>query len=94
MTVEELKTELEKIISGLSSSGFGNVDSGIVEKLEKLAVTAGELEMNEGKRLIENLASTMKSIKEGQTKADSGNVRLTALDFYVKKLAGGGIEDL
>jgi len=95
MTVEELKTELEKIVSGLSSSGFGSIDSGVVEKLDKFAVTAGELEMKEGKRLIDNLVTVMKAIQEGKSKAESGNVRLTALDFYIKKLSGGGAtEDL
>jgi len=95
MTVEELRIELEKIVTGLSSSGFGSIDSGVVEKLDKFAVTAGELEMKEGKRLIENLTHVMKTIQEGKSKAESGTVRLTALDFYIKKLSGGGyIEDL
>ena len=95
MIVEDLRIELEKIISALLSSGFTNIDSGITEKLEKLAVTAGEMEMTEGKRLIINLASVIKSIQDGKSGAESGSVRLTALDFYVKKLAGGGnIEDL
>ena len=95
MTVEDLRIELEKIVSALLSSGFGNIDSGIIEKLDKITVTAGELEMKEGKRLIENLSSVMKSIKDGKSNAESGSVRLTALDFYVKKLAGGeNIEDL
>jgi len=95
MTVEELKTELDNIVSGLSSSGFGSIDSGVVEKLEKLAIVAGALEMKEGKRLIDNLVVIMNAIKEGKSKAESGNVRLTALDFYIKKLAGGGtVEDL
>ena len=95
MTVEELGVELEKIISGLSSSGFGNIDAGIVEKLDKFAAVAAELEMKEGKRLIENLASVIKAIQGGKSNAESGTVRLTALDFYVKKLSGGGnIEDL
>ena len=95
MTVEELRNELEKIVSGLSSSGFGSIDSEVVEKLDKFAITAGALEMKEGKRLIDNLVTIMKAIKEGKSKAESGNVRLTALDFYIKKLAGGGtVEDL
>ena len=95
MTVEELRTELEKIISALTASGFGNIDSGTVEKLDKFAVTAGELAMKEGKRLIENLAGTMKAIQEGKSQAESGNLRLTALDFYIKKHTDSGtVEDL
>ena len=95
MAIEELRSELEKIIASLASSGFASIDSGIVEKLEKLAVKAGELGMKEGKHLIENLSGAMKAIQAGKSKTESGSIRLTALDFYVKKLAGGGnIEDL
>ena len=95
MTVEELRLELEKTISGLTSSGFGTIDSTAVEKLDKFSVMAGELGMKEGKHLIENLSGAMKAIQEGKSKAESGSIRLTALDFYVKKLSGGGnIEDL
>jgi len=51
--------------------------------------------MKEGKRLIENLAGTVTAIQEGKSNADSGSVRLTALDFYLKKLSDNGIvEDL
>ncbi|MCL2472692.1 MAG: hypothetical protein FWF26_03345 [Treponema sp.] len=95
MTVEELRLELEKTISGLASSGFGSIDSATVEKLDNFSITAGELGMKEGKHLIENLSGAMKAIQEGKSKAESGSIRLTALDFYVKKLSGGGnIEDL
>ena len=95
MTVEGLKAELEKIILGLTSSGFGSIDSGIVEKLDKFGVTAGELGMSEGKRLIENLSGAIKAIQKGKSKAESGTIRLTALEFYLKKLAeGGNTEDL
>jgi len=95
MTVEELRTELVKAISALVSSGFETIDSGTVEKLDKFAVSAGELGMKEGKHLIENLVGAMKAIQEGKSKAESGNVRLTALDFYLKKLSdSGSIEEL
>ena len=95
MTVEQLRMELEKIISDLASTGFNNIDSGIVGKLEKFSTTAGELGMKEGKHLIENLIGIMKAIKEGKSKAESGSIRLTALDYYVKKISGSGtIEDL
>ena len=95
MTVEILKTELEKMISSLTSSGFGSVNPQIAEKLKELTALAGELNMNEGKRLIENLAGAMQEKKEEKSKIESCNVRLMALDFYVKKLSGGThIEDL
>ena len=95
MTVEELRTELEKIILSLSSSDFGSIDPLIIENLDKNAVMAGELGMREGKHLIENLSGAMRAIKEGKSQAESGLVRLTALDFYAKKLSGSGnIEEL
>ena len=95
MTVAELRTELETIVSDLTSSGFGSIDSGLVEKLDKLAAVSGELDMKEGRRLIENLSGAIKSIQEGKSNAESGSIRLTALDFYIKKISGGGnIEDL
>jgi len=95
MTVEEVRTELEKVITELTSSDFGSIDSGTVEKLGKLAASADELGMKEGKHLIGNLLDAMKAIQEGKSKAESGNLRLMALDFYLKKLAGtGNIEDL
>jgi len=96
MTIEEetLKTELEKIIAALTSLGFDSIDSGTVEKLDKLAVVAGELGMKTGKQLVENLSGAMKAIQEGKSQAESGNIRLTALDFYIKKLSGSNTEDL
>jgi hypothetical protein len=94
MTVEELRTEMETIVSNLNSSGFDAIDMGVVEKLDKFGAAAGELGMKEGKHLIDNLSDVMKAIKDGKSKAASGAIRLTALDFYVKKIAGGQTEDL
>jgi hypothetical protein len=93
MTVEELRGELEKIVAGLTSSGFGTIDPGIVEKLDTLTSAAGELGMKSGQRLIENLSAVMKAIKEGKSGEDSGQVRLTALDFYVQHIKGGASEE-
>ena len=95
MTVEELKVELGKVISGLAATGLENIDSGIREKVRALSNTAGELGMKEGKRLIENLSGAIDAIKEGKSKAESGHVRLTALEFYLKNQSGSeNIEDL
>ena len=95
MTVEELRTELEQTVSSLSSSDFVSIDPGTIEKLAKNAEKAGELGMKEGKHLIENLIGSMKAIMEGKSQAESGMVRLTALDFYLRKLSGNGnIEEL
>ena len=88
MTVEFLRSELKKMIVALTTSGFGNIDAGMVEKLDKISIISDKLGMREGKRLIDNLSETMKSILEGKTGAESGKVRLMALEFYVDKLAG------
>jgi hypothetical protein len=94
MTVEELCSELETIVSKLNTAGFGDIDPGLVEKLDNFSVAAGDLGMKEGKHLLENLSGAMKAIKDGKSSADSGSVRLTTLDFYVKKIAGGNTEEL
>jgi hypothetical protein len=94
MTVEELRPELETVVSNLSSSGFGTIDPGLVEKLDIYSTAAGELGMKEGKHLLENLSTVMKAIKDGKSSPDSGTIRLTALDFYIKKIVGDSIEDL
>jgi len=95
MTVENLRVELETIISNLTAVGFTTIDASTMDKLEKLAAAAEELNMKEGKRLISNLLDTMKAILEGKSKAESCCLRLTALDFYIKKQAGSDtVEDL
>jgi len=95
MTIEELRTELGTIISSLTSSGFNNFDSTTVEKIDKLILVSGESGMKEVKRLLENLSGAIKAIQEGKSQAESGTVRLTALDFYLKNLpASENIEDL
>jgi hypothetical protein len=94
MTVEELRSELEIIVSNLSSAGFGTIDPGMVEKLDIYSTTAGDLGMKEGKHLLGNLSTVMKAIKDGKSSPGSGDIRLTALDFYVKKITGDSIEDL
>jgi hypothetical protein len=95
MTVEELRVELGKVISDLTATGLVNIDSGIMEKIKTLSDTAGELGMKEGKRLIDNLSGAINAIKEGKSKAESGNVRLTAVEFYLNNHSGSeNIEDL
>jgi hypothetical protein len=45
--------------------------------------------------LIENLSGAINAIREGKSKAESGHVRLTALEFYLKNQSGSeNIEDL
>jgi hypothetical protein len=92
MTIEDLRTGLTTIISSLTSSGFDNTDPKTMEKIDKLASEAAESGMKEVKRLLENLSGAIKSIQEGKSQAESGTVRLTALDFYLKNLPS--IEDI
>jgi translation elongation factor EF-G len=95
MKIEDLRIELGTIISGLTSSGFNNTDPKILEKIDELTVTTGESGMKEVKRLLENLSGAIKAIQEGKSQAESGTVRLTALDFYLKNLPDSdNIEDL
>jgi hypothetical protein len=95
MTIEDLRTELKLIISSLTSSGFDNADPKIMEKVDNLAATAGESGMKEAKHLLENLSGAIKAIQEGKSQTESGTVRLTALDFYLKNLPDNeNIEDL
>jgi hypothetical protein len=94
-TIESLREELAKCVGTITSAGLGALDSQNIDKLTNFAAAAADLGMNSGKKLIENLAAVLQSFKEGSTKEDSVQVRLTALDFYLKNLAGGGnIEDL
>ena len=95
MTIKELRTELDTIISSLTSSGFNITDSTTAEKIDKLTAAADEAGLKEVKRLLENLSGAIKAIKEGKSQAESGTVRLTALDFYLKNLPDSdSIEDL
>ena len=95
MTVEELRLELEKIITSLNSSGFNAIEAAINDNLDKLSASADELGMKQGKQLIDNLIGVIKAIQEGKSQTESGTIRLTALDFYVKKLSGNDkIEEL
>ena len=95
MTMEELRSELETLISSLKTSGFSNLGSAMLEKMDKLTAATGEMGMKEGKRLIENLSGAIKAIQEEKSKAESGNIRLTALEFYVNNLLNSeNLEDL
>jgi len=95
MTVEELLRTLEKMSSELASSGFENVDPKTMEKLREIALKAGELQMKEGKHLTENVISCIKAIQDGRSKIQSGYLRLTALDFYLKNFPESDfIEDI
>jgi hypothetical protein len=94
MTIEDLRGKLESIISGIPSSGSDAVSDSVITDLENFAASSVELGMANGKKLIENLAAVLKTRKQGSSTDESVVIRLTALDFYVKKLQSGSTEDL
>jgi hypothetical protein len=94
MTIEEIREKLESLIVCLPASGFDTVNNSLIAELDAYVPIASGLGMTEGKKLIENLSKVLKSRKEGDTVDQSVSVRLTALDFYTKKLQSGSTEDL
>jgi hypothetical protein len=92
-TVESLWGDLEACMAGINASGLDKLDPRNIEKLDIYAATAGGLGMNTGKKLVENLSAVLKTFKEGKSKEDSVQVRLTALDFYLQHIKGGGTEE-
>jgi hypothetical protein len=92
-TVESLCGDVEACITAINASGLGKLDPQNIEKLDKYAAAAGSLGMNSGKKLIENLSQVLKSFKEGKSKEDSVQVRLTALDFYLQHTKGSSGEE-
>jgi hypothetical protein len=93
-TVESLQSELDACISNINSAGLGSLDSGNIEKLEKLSGEAASLGMNQGKKLIDNLVTVLKSFKDGSAREESVQIRLTAIDFYIKKIQDTSTEDM
>ncbi|MDR1238697.1 MAG: hypothetical protein LBK27_01155 [Treponema sp.] len=73
---------------------MSNLDPQNIEKLDKFSALAANLGMNSGKKLIENLSAVLKSFREGKSREESVQVRLTAIDFYLQNIKGGGEEEL
>jgi hypothetical protein len=94
MTIEELREKLKTLIAGFPDSGFDAVSDGVIGELDAYIPAAVSLGMAEGKKLIENLSKVLKSRKAGDSGDESVSLRLTALDFYTKKLQSGSTEDL
>jgi hypothetical protein len=94
MTVDELETKLDAMLKEMPSSGFDAVADTVIADLKTCTGQAGELGMKSGQQLLENLATALKTRKTGGNTDESIQVRLTALDFYVKKLQSGSTEDL
>jgi hypothetical protein len=94
MTIDELHEKIDALLKGFPASGFDAVADTVVTELDSLAGQAAELGIKNGKMLIDNLATALKARKTGGNTDESVQVRLTALDFYVKKIQSGETEDL
>jgi hypothetical protein len=70
------------------------MSDNVIAELDSYASASGAAGAHEGKKLIENLAAVLKNRKQGSSTDESVSIRLTALDFYVKKLQSGSTEDL
>jgi hypothetical protein len=94
MTVDELETKLDAVLKEMPASSFDAVADTVIADLEACTGQAGELGIKSGKQLLENLVTALKIRKTGGNTDESVQIRLTALDFYVKKLRSGSTEDL
>jgi hypothetical protein len=92
-TVEGLRGELDACLSAINTAGLGSLDPQNIEKLDKFSAAAVGLGMNSGKKLIDNLSAVLKAFKEGTSQEGSVQVRLTALEFYLQNIKGGGGEE-
>ncbi|MDR2303050.1 MAG: hypothetical protein LBE10_00480 [Treponema sp.] len=90
-TVEELRETLEVLSKKIASAGEGAVAD--LDNVSKAAAEADGLGMKTGKQLLDNLAASLQAVKDGKSHADSIQVRVTALDFYINKIKGGSSEE-
>ena len=93
-TIEKLCQELDSIQSSINSSGINNIDFGIIDKVEKISSAAEKLGMQTGKKLIDNLVTSLKSFQAGKSDENSVSVRITALEFYNKNVLNGKENDI
>jgi len=93
-TTEEIQKELESCLESINSTGLDNLDIQNIYALDKISVSAAELGMTQGKKLVDNLAAVLKTFKEGKSAKESVSVRLTALEFYLQNIKSSGTEDL
>jgi len=94
MTIEEFQTKLNALLKELPGSGFDTVPDNLINDLIKIEGEADSLVMKSGKKLVSNLAEALKTRKSGGNSDESVQVRLVALDFYLKNLQSGTTEDL
>ena len=94
MTIEEAKTKLETFLKELPASGFDTIPDSAIAELETICSESDKLGMKSGKKLISNFLEALKTRKSGKNSDDSVQVRVVALDFYIKNLQNGNTEDL
>ena len=94
MAIAEICDKLNTLLKGFPASGFDSVADSVVGELDALAGEVEQLGMKSGKQLLSNLAGALKTRKSGGNTDESVQVRLTALEFYIKNLQGGATEDL
>ena len=94
MTVEEVCANLDTLLKGFPGSGFDSVADSAIASLDNLSAGMEGLGMKSGKQMVVNLAEALKKRKSGENTDESVQVRVTALDFYVKNLQSGATEDL
>ncbi|MCL1813992.1 MAG: hypothetical protein FWG29_10810 [Treponema sp.] len=94
MTIEEFQIKLSTLLKGLPVSDFDTITYKEIAELDKLYGETDDLGMELGKKLIFNLADALKTRKSGGNTDESVQVRLTAIDFYLKNLQSGSAKDL
>ena len=94
MTIEEFQPKLDTLLNSLSSIKFEAVEDNVISELSKYSNEAENLGLNSGKNLICNLQDALKTRKTGGNTDESVQIRLTALDFYLRSLQIGSTEEL
>ena len=94
MTIKEFQIKLDALLKGFPASGFETITYKEIAELDKLYGETDDLRMELGKKLIFNLAEALKTRKSGGNTDESVQVRLTAMDFYLKNLQSGSTENL
>ncbi|MCL1928604.1 MAG: hypothetical protein FWG07_07415 [Treponema sp.] len=92
MTIEEFHLKLDTLLKGFPASGFETVTYKEIAELDKLYCETDDLGMELGKKLIFNLAEALKTRKSDGNTDESVQVRLTAMDFYIKNLQSGSTD--
>jgi hypothetical protein len=92
-SIEDFGKNLEKCLSDITTSGFGNISPAQCEQLVKLEAEADSLGLTNGKKLINNLSEAIKSFQAGKSEEKSISIRLTALDFYHQNIGTGQGEE-